>query len=121
MKMKEHKDINEYISNAPEHVRDSLNQIRKLVKELAPDATEKISYGIPTFYLNGNLLHFAGYEKHIGFYPGSAPIAEFKDDLAGYVTSKGTVQFPIDKPLPLELIKKITNACIERNRAKASN
>ncbi len=112
------KNIDEYIAAAPEHARKPLEQIRKLVHELTPEATEKISYGIPTFYFNGNLVHFAGYEKHIGFYPGSSPISEFKNELAGYKTSKGTIQFPIDKPLPLELIKKITKACIESNRVK---
>ena len=96
----------------------SNDEIRKIVKEEAPEAIEKIAYGIPTFVFHGNLIHFAGYDTHIGLYPGSGPIREFAKELSDYKTSKGTVQFPLDKPLPLELIRKITKACIERNLSK---
>lgn len=110
--------VDEYLANFSGETRKRLEAIRSTIKELAPEATEKISYGIPTFTLHGNLVHFAGYEHHIGLYPGAAPIAEFKDDLKSYKTSKGTVQFPHDKPLPLELIRKITQVCVARNQAK---
>ncbi len=86
-----------------------------MIQKAAPQATEKMSYGIPTFAFHGNLVHFAAYDKHYGFYPGAAPIEEFKDILTGYTTSKGTVQFPIDKPVPYDLITKITLFCVERN------
>lgn len=113
--MQEYKDIDEYLANFSGDTRQKLDTVRRIVKEVAPDATEKISYGIPTFSLNGkNLVHFAGYDSHIGFYPGSVPIKEFEKDLTGYKTSKGTVQFPLDKPLPEELITKITKSCIEQ-------
>lgn len=117
--MKDYKDIDEYLANFSGETRQKLDTIRRIVKEVAPEATEKISYGIPTFaYAGKNLVHFAGYDSHIGFYPGSVPIKEFEKDLTGYKTSKGTIQFPIDKPLPEELIIKITQLCVERNLAK---
>lgn len=111
--------IDEYIDNFSGDTKKKLIDIRKTIKEIMPlEASEKISYGIPTYYLNGNLVHFAGYKSHIGFYPGSVPIREFAGDLKDYKTSKGTVQFPHDKPLPLELIKKIVKACVVRNKTK---
>lgn len=118
MKMEKYDNVEEYLANFSGETRKKLDQIRKLVKELVPEAKEKISYGIPTFTLNGNLVHFAGYETHIGFYPGSFPISELKDELKNYNTSKGTVQFPLDKPLPLDLITKMTELAIERNKRK---
>ena len=119
IKIKRDEAIDEFLVTCSGKILRKLEEMRKTIQAVVPaEATEKISYGIPTFYLNGNLVHFAGYENHIGFYPGSAPIAEFKEDLKGYKTSKGTVQFPLDKSLPLELIKKITKACAKRNKAK---
>ncbi|HEX5796959.1 MAG TPA: DUF1801 domain-containing protein [Candidatus Saccharimonadales bacterium] len=118
MKMKSYKDIDEYLDNFSGETRKKLDEIRSIVHELAPQAKEKIAYGIPTFTYHGNLLHFAGYETHIGFYPGPAPIKQFANELSGYETSKGTIKFPLDKPLPLDLIRKITKACVERNEAK---
>lgn len=118
MQMKQYRNIDEYISNFPKDIQDKLEKVRQTIKQAAPDASEKISYGIPTFYLNGNLVHFAGYEKHIGFYPGSAPISEFASDLQGYETSKGTVRFPLDKPLPFDLIRKIVLHCVKRSTQK---
>lgn len=85
---------------------------------MVPDAKQKISYAIPTFALNGNLIHFAGYKNHIGLYPGSKAIDVLAEDLEGYETSKGTVQFPINKPLPMDLIKKIVVFCVAQNLAK---
>lgn len=116
--MKTYKNVDEYIKNSPVATQNHLKSIRKVVTELAPDAKETISYGIPTLKLNGNLIHFAGYEHHIGFYPGSEAIEMFKKDLSKYNTSKGTVQFPLDKPMPLSLIKKITKFRIEKNKNK---
>jgi len=85
---------------------------------MAPDAVEKISYQMPTFYLNGNLVHFAAYSKHIGFYPTPSGIAQFKKDLSGYKHAKGSVQFPLDNALPIELITKIVEFRIKENLSK---
>lgn len=116
--MQNYKNVDEYLVNFEGDTRKKLEQIRKVVKEVAPDAKEKIAYGIPTFTFHGNLVHFAGYNTHIGFYPGSAPIKQFAKELTGYKTSKGTVQLPLDKPLPFELIRKITKSATERNLEK---
>ncbi len=112
------KNIDEFIAKYPLDIQAKLQEIRQTIHEEAPKATEKISYGIPTFFLNGNLVHFSAYEHHVGFYPGAAPIAAFAEELKPYNTSKGTVQFPLDKPLPLDLIRKLTKSAIERNLAK---
>ncbi len=117
--VKEYRNIDEYIANFQDETKKRLEIMRKTISKAVPtEATEKISYGIPTFYLNGNLVHFAGYEHHIGFYPGSAPINEFASDLKDYKTSKGTVQFQHDRPLPLELITKITKVCVAQNKSR---
>lgn len=99
--------IDEYIAQFPEDVQEILSQIRAVVREAAPQATEKISYQMPTFYLNGNLVHFAAHPRHIGFYPTPAGIEAFKDELSGYKSSKGAVQFPLDRPIPYDLISRI--------------
>jgi len=99
--------IDEYISEFPKDIQEKLENIRKTIQEAAPEATEKISYGMPTFYLNGNLVHFAAFKKHIGFYPTPCGIENFKDELLKYKTSKGAIQFPLDKKIPYELIKEI--------------
>ncbi|MCL5807719.1 MAG: DUF1801 domain-containing protein [Deltaproteobacteria bacterium] len=101
------KSVDEYIAAFPEPVQQILEKIRETIKELAPAAIEKIAYGIPTFWLNENLVHFAAFKSHIGFYPTPSGIEAFKDELSTFKTSKGAVQFPIDKPIPLSLIKKI--------------
>ncbi len=116
--MQQYDTIDDYLAAFPAGVREKLETVRQTIKKAAPEAIEKISYGIPTFYLNGNLVHFGGFKSHIGFFPGAAPVAEFKKELSDYKTSKGTVQFPLDKPLPLELISKITKACVKRNQTK---
>lgn len=118
MKAKVAKNIDEYIAGFPDDVQKSLEKVRTAIKKAAPRADEAIKYQMPTFVLNGNLIHFAGYKNHIGLYPGSTPIEEFKNELAGYTTSKGTVQFPLDKPVPVGLISKITKFCVQRNLAK---
>ena len=116
--MKKYETIDEYIANFPQNTQLLLEKVRATIRKQAPQATEKISYGIPTFWLNGNLVHFAGYEHHIGFYPGSGGISEFASELADYNTSKGTVQFPLDKPIPYELIEKIVAFRVAQNLAK---
>ena len=118
MKAKVAKNIDEYIAGFPDDVQKSLERVRAAIKKAAPRADEAIKYQIPTFVLNGNLISFAGYKNHIGLYPGSKPIEEFEDELVGYTTSKGTVQFPLDKPMPVGLINKITKFCVQRNLAK---
>lgn len=102
-----YKDIDEYIATFPEDVQIILEKIRNTIHEAAPDATEAISYQMPTFKLNGNLVHFAAYKKHIGFYPTPNGVSGFKEELSKYPTSKGAVQFPLDRPIPYDLIKRI--------------
>lgn len=99
--------IEEYILTTPADRQEKLTQLYTLIKNLAPKATEKMAYGMPTFYLKGNLVHFANMKNHIGFYPAPAAIDTFKEELAGFKTSKGAIQFPLDKELPIELIQKI--------------
>ncbi|MCX6557610.1 MAG: DUF1801 domain-containing protein [Candidatus Aminicenantes bacterium] len=107
--------VDAYIKTFSEDVQQILRGLRAAIKAVAPDAGETISYGIPTFTLNGNLVHFAAYKNHIGFYPTSSGIDAFKKELSAYKTSRGTVQFPIDKPLPLALIKKIVKFRVAEN------
>ena len=112
------KDIDEYIRKSPEDVRKILIEIRKTIKKAAPKATEKISYGMPAFVLNGNLVYFAAFKNHIGFYPTPSPIIAFKKELSSYKTSKGAIQFPIDKPIPYSLITKIVKFKVKENTKK---
>jgi len=102
------KSIDEYIGRYPENIQVILQKIRLTIKRGAPDAKETISYQMPTFKLGGNLVYFAAFAKHISFFPTSSGIAKFKKELEVYETSKGTVRFPIGKPIPYELISKIT-------------
>jgi len=113
--------IDEYIADFPENVQPHLEKVRAAIRKAAPDAEEAIKYSMPTFVLNGNLIHFAGWTSHVGLYPGSKPIEMFKDELAKYEISKGTVRFPLDKPIPLGLIGKITKYCVKRNAERASS
>ncbi len=108
----------DYIQNAPADVREKLTAMRAAILAIVPEATEKISYGMPTFYLNGNLVHFAAFKNHIGFYPGADGIAAFVHEFGAYKFSKGAVQFPLDQPLPLELVKRITAYRKAQNLAK---
>ena len=112
-------DINEYIKGFPAPTQELLEQVRKTIRDAAPDAAETINYGIPTFTLNGNLVHFAAYKNHIGFYPTPSGIEAFKKELSGYVSAKGSVQFPIDKPMPLDLISEIVKFRVEENLENA--
>lgn len=108
--MKTATDIDDFIKDYPEKTQVILRKIRTLIASEVPDAEETIAYGIPTFRLNGkNLVHFSAYEKHIGFYPTASGITKFKKELAKYKTSRGTVQFPLDEPIPFKLIKKIVD------------
>lgn len=107
--------IDEYIATFPEEVQKILKELRGVIKEAAPRAEEKISYQMPTFALKGNLVHFAAYQKHIGFYPAPSGILAFGKELSGYECSKGAVRFPIDEPLPLELISKIVKFRVDEN------
>jgi uncharacterized protein YdhG (YjbR/CyaY superfamily) len=107
--------IDEYISTFPVEIQFVLQELRATIKSAAPDAEEKISYQMPTFYLRGNLVHFAAFKNHIGFYPTPSGIEAFKQDLSIYQGAKGSVKFPIDKPLPLELIRKIVEYRVAEN------
>ncbi|MBA3757925.1 DUF1801 domain-containing protein [Candidatus Saccharibacteria bacterium] len=111
--------IDTYIGTFPEEVQAKLEEIRKIIHQTAPEAQEKISYGIPTFTLSGNLVHFAAYKTHIGFYPGSRAVSEFASELKPYETSKGTVRLHLDKPLPITLIRKIVELRVKQNTSVA--
>jgi uncharacterized protein YdhG (YjbR/CyaY superfamily) len=115
---KEFNSIDEYILSFPEHMQNKLKELRAIIKELTPGAEERISYRIPTFFLNGNLVHFAGYEKHIGFYPGASGIEAFNSGLTKYTYAKGSVQFPASEPLPVDLIRKIVKFRVDENTGK---
>jgi uncharacterized protein YdhG (YjbR/CyaY superfamily) len=116
--MKQVKNIDEYIADFPKDVQTHLQTIRKVIHKAAPQATEDIKYGIPTFVLNGNLVHFGGHKNHIGFYPAPMGIEAFQEETAQYQAGKGTLQFPLDKPMPLELIDRIVKYRVEKNLAK---
>lgn len=110
--------IDEYIAGFPEDVQAILQKIRKTVKQLAPEAQEKISYQMPTFYLNGNLVHFAAFKHHIGFYPTPSGTAKFQKEIAKYKAAKGSIQFPLDQPIPYDLITRIVEFRVKENLAK---
>lgn len=113
------KDIDEYIAGFPKDIQEILEKIRVTIREAAPDADEAIKYQIPTFTLKGNLVHFAAFKNHIGFYPTPQGIEEFADELAPYASGKGSAQFPLDKPIPFDLIRRIVKFRVEKNLAKA--
>ncbi len=107
--------IDEYIASFPADIQEKLKLIRSTIKKAAPDAEEKISYSIPTFVLNGNLVHFAAFKNHIGFYATPTGHEVFKKELSKYAVGKGSVQFPFDQPLPLPLITKIVKFRVKEN------
>ena len=113
--------INEYIASFPEDVQKVLEQVRETISQAAPEASETINYGIPTFTLNGNLVHFAAFKKHIGFYPAPRGIEEFKEELSAYKGAKGSVQFPLDKTIPFDLISRIVEFRVKEQRQKAAS
>ncbi len=113
--------LDEYIANFPMETQKILEEIRATIKAAAPEAQERISYQMPTFFLNGNLVHFAAFKSHIGFYPVPSGIEKFKKELSVYHQGKGSVQFPLDKPMPLELITKIVKFRVKENLARAKS
>lgn len=118
MSRSQFKTIDEYIAKFPKSVRDVLEELRQVIRESAPKAEETISYGIPTFDLKGkHLVHFAAYKNHVGFYPTSSGIKAFKKELSPFKTSKGTVQFPLDKPVPFDIVKKIVKFRVKENES----
>ncbi len=119
--IKKAKDIDEYIAGFPVDTREMLEQLRASIIKAAPMAEEVISYGMPAFKWNGVLVYFAAYSKHIGFYPTASGIESFKKELSNYKWSKGTVQFPLDKPLPLALVRKIVKFRVKHNSQKAKS
>jgi len=112
--------IDAYIAGFPENVQQILEKIRTTIQKAAPNAEETINYGIPTFTLKGNLVHFAGFKKHIGFYPTPTGIEKFKKELSVYEGAKGSVQFPVDKPIPYGLISKIVKFRVKENLERAA-
>jgi uncharacterized protein YdhG (YjbR/CyaY superfamily) len=112
-------DIDTYIASFPKDTRKLLEQVRTTIRKAAPEAKEKISYGIPTFTLKGNLIHFAGYKNHIGFYPTPSAIEKFSKDLSVYEGAKGSVKFPIDKPIPFDLISRIVKFRVKETLEKS--
>ena len=117
--MQKPNNADEYIATFPAGVQAKMEQLRHAIKKAAPQATEVISYGMPGYKINRGLVYFAGWEKHIGFYPGAGGIAKFKNELSVYKGAKGSVQFPLDEPLPLELITRIVHFRIEEDAAIA--
>ena len=112
-------NIDEYIAGFPKDVQKILQKVRKTIKEAAPEAEETINYQIPTFTLDGNLVHFAAYKKHIGFYPAASGIEKFKNELSTYKGAKGSVQFPLDQPSPYDLISQIVTFRVKENLQRA--
>ena len=107
--------VDEYIQAQSGRARELLVEMRETIKRAAPDATEKMSYGIPTFFFHGNLVHYAAFKNHIGFYPAPRGIEAFEAELQAYKGGKGTVKFPLDQPLPLDLITRIVKFRIQDN------
>lgn len=112
--------IDEYIARCPAEVQPVLTQVRAVIRESAPDATEKISYQMPTFFLKGNLVHFGAFKHHIGFYPTPSGTEAFQKELAPYKRAKGSIQFPLDQPIPYDLIRKIVEFRVKENLSKLS-
>jgi len=110
--------IDEYIAMFPKDVQKVLETLRQVIRENAPEAEETIDYAIPTFKLNGNLVHFAAFKNHIGFYPNPSGIEAFREELSPYKQSKGTVQFPLDKRIPFDLVKKIVDFRVKENESR---
>lgn len=113
-------DINEYIAAFPPDIRNILQGVRETIQKAAPEATEKISYALPTFYLQGNLVHFAAFTSHLGFYALPSGNKEFQEELSKYKTGKGSIQFPLNEPMPHALIEKIVKFRVAENLEKAA-
>lgn len=112
------KSVDEYIKTFPGDIQKILKQVRQTIKEAAPRAEETINYQIPTFKLNGNLVHFAAFKNHIGFYPAPSGLKAFEKEISNYKSSKGSVQFPIDEPIPVSLISRIVKYRVKENSLK---
>jgi uncharacterized protein YdhG (YjbR/CyaY superfamily) len=112
--------IDEYILGFPPHIQEILQKIRQIIRAAAPQAQETINYQMPTFTLEGNLVHFAAYQNHIGFYPIPSGIEAFKDELSAYKSGKGSAQFPLDQPIPYDLIRRIVEFRVKENQDKAA-
>jgi len=117
MENKEPTTIDEYIASFPPEAQQKMHELRALIRKEAPEAGEKISWRMPTFTLNGNLIHFAAFKKHIGFYPGASGIEAFTSEFTGFHYSKGAVQLPMDKPLPIDLITRIVQYRVAENKS----
>jgi uncharacterized protein YdhG (YjbR/CyaY superfamily) len=113
------KSMDDYIAEFPKDVQEILENIRRTIKKAAPDAEETINYQMPTFTLKGNLVHFAAYKKHVGFYPTPTGIEKFNKELSVYEGAKGSVRFPLDKPIPFDLISKIVKFRVKENLERA--
>lgn len=111
-------NIDEYIAGFPRDIQELLEKVRQTIREAAPEAEEAIKYQIPTFTLKGNLVHFAAFKNHIGFYPAPRGIEVFKEELSAYKGAKGSVQFPLDEPIPYDLIRRIVLFRVEENLEK---
>lgn len=111
------RNIDDYIGGFPRDVQSKLQEMRTTISDAAPEAQEAIKYGIPTFVLNQNLVHFAAFKNHIGFYPAPSAIEHFQSELASYTHAKGSVQFPLDGPMPLDLVRKIVKFRVKEARA----
>ncbi|MGQ2984947.1 iron chaperone [Flavobacterium sp.] len=120
MMMNKPNDINEYIAAFPPDIRNILQGVRETIQKAAPEATEKISYALPTFYLQGNLVHFAAFTSHLGFYALPSGNKEFQEELSKYKTGKGSIQFPLNEPMPHALIEKIVKFRVAENLEKAA-
>lgn len=112
--------IDEYIASFPPAVAEPLRRMRETIHEAAPDATERMRYCMPTFYFEGNLVHFAAFRDHIGFYPTPTGVERFEKELIKYSTSKGTIRFPLDEPIPYDLVARITRYRLEENAVRAA-
>lgn len=115
---KEYKTVDEYIAFFPNNLQIKLQELRQTIRESAPDAEEVISYGMPAYRLSGILVYFAAFKNHIGFYPTSSGVEAFREELSDYETSKGTIRFPLNKPIPLELVTKIVKFRVDENMCK---
>ena len=118
MDKRQYKNIDEYIAGFPENIQAILQNLRRVIHEAAPEAQETISYSMPAFKQNGILVYFAAFKDHIGFFPTSSGVSAFSKELAPYDTSKGTIRFPLDEPIPVNLIKKIVKFRAQENRNK---
>jgi len=111
--------VDEYIASFPEETQVKLQELRSTIRAAAPEAEEKISYQMPTFFLKGNLVYYAAWKKHIGFYAIPSANEAFQDELAAYTVSKGAVQFPLDQPLPVDLVTRMVRFRVAENLARA--